>query len=370
MLIHNNVTAEEYLRLNFATKYDDPDLSKNFTPGGWQFLEQSGDTDDWHGYYGRAFVKGNHIVISSRGSVDLGDAHQYPSYTQKGYNFVADYLINNVHGVFFFQGPLQVSSAEQFYLHINRTYGKEYEISITGFSLGGLLAKALSYKYGLSCVAFDSPGDVEILQNLGIKPSQLANIISIQSSPNIVNTHGTHSVSHFYINVPYGTNSTEALEFATDISSTHNMEKMLMFLPSGLKRTNHWPKLEEAYTNFLFINNIALQEKWKQVKSFLASDHNFLLDIEKSKLFCDKKVDILCRNIKKQCYNASEYCDEFIEFLDQKTTHNMYLRAVLDKYDTITGALSSCYHSITDTFSDLGKSIMNLIGDNNNNEPH
>ena len=368
MLLHNGVTAEQYLRLNLATKYDNKALYDKYLPEGWNLLEQSGETDDWHGYYGRAYVQGDQIVVSSRGSVDLDDDLQYSSYMQKGYNFFADYLVNNVHGVFFFRGPWQISSAEHFYLHINQTYGRDFKISMTGFSLGGTLAKAVSYTYGLPCVAVDSPGEMEILAQLNIKPSEQAKIININSSPNIVNTHGTYLKPPLYISVPYGTNSTGVLNFVADVSSTHSMEKMLKYLPKGLKQASYWPKIEEAYNNFKFTQCPTLQKKWTLIKSFLSHDHNISFDIDSSRSVCDKQAGKLRNNLQEKLYNVYEYCDEFIEFLDQKTTNNIYFRAAADVYEDVTDAVSSCYHSVTGTFGDLGRSFMNLIGDNNNNE--
>lgn len=365
--------VEEYLRLNIATKYDSNNLSNPYLPEGWKSLSQSGNTDDWRGYFGRVYVKGDQLVISSRGSVDIGDKFQYPEMLNWAHNILADYVINDVHGVYFFRGPYQIASADEYYLHINQTYGHQYNITLTGFSLGGTVTYAICHKYGLSCTVFDISGDREIMANLEISYNKFANITVIQSTPNIVNTHGSHSTEHpYYIDVPYESNSTGIIDFISDTGSVHNMNRMLMHLPNGLKQSSSWPKVEEAFNNFVFLRHPSLHKIWVQLKDHSLRNDWSTLDIENSKTFCAAKLALknnfhnLADSLVEKLYDASEYCDNFFEFLDLHTTDNIYKRPFAELYGVVSDKVISCYHTISDAFFDLGKSFLNLLGDHHN----
>jgi hypothetical protein len=369
-LLINQAKVEEYLRLNIATKYDNPNNSS--LPKGWKALDQSGETDDWLGYFGRAYVKDDQLVISSRGSVDVGDELQYPETLNWAHNIFTDYLINDVHGVYFFRGPYQITSAEEYYLYIKQTYGHQYNITLTGFSLGGTITYAICHKYGLSCTVFDMSGDKEIMKYLEIPYNILAKISVIQSNLNIVNTHGSHSTSPFYIEVPYSANSTSIFDFIAETTSVHNMDNMLKHLPKGIKQSSHWPKVEEAFNNFVFSRHPSLHKSWTQLQNHTLRNDWSTLDIDNSNTFCTttlapkNNLHNFTDGVVEKFYEASQYCDDFLEFINLHTTDNVYKRPFAELYGAVSDKVSSYYSSLSDAVCDLGKSISNVFGDHHN----
>ncbi len=357
-----NITiVEEYLRINKATKYDDLNISTTHIPTGWQYLEQSGETDDALGYFGRVYQKGNLLVIASRGSTDTADEKQYNYIPTKLYNAFTDYILNNVHGVYFFRGPYQINSAEEFYLRINATYGSHHDIILTGFSLGGIISTVLCHKYDLSCVVFDTSGDLEIKQNLGLEHKHNTQLTVIQSAPNIVNTHGTHSIAPFYINVPYNPKIQNLVDFFIETPNIHNMDTMLYHLTKGLNRASYWPKIEEAFNNFIFMRYMPLSTKWKNIAIYAKDIEDYFTDITKSKKFCAKiKQDAqsLTHALTEKCNLASEYCDEFMTFLESKTIDNVYFSTAVEIYKAVS-------ESISDFFT-----TYKISGEDNNNTPN
>jgi len=371
----SSISCEEYLRLNHATKYDDPVIFNALMPSGWKVLNSSADTDDYLGYFGRAYIKGSQIIISNRGSIDLGDYKQYPDSLNYHYNFIADYLVNNVHGVYMFRGPLQISSAESFYLYMNQTYGTQYDISLTGFSLGELLSVILSNKYSLNAIVFDTPGEIEIMQNLKIEISDKANITAILSKPNIVNTHGTHSSNLYHLAVEHiHDDDTSLRKFVLDTPTVHNIDFMLKAIPTGLKNVQSWPNVEEAYNNFILTNNVALQNQWKKLKHFTKIEVPEFLYLKDSTAFCKHWGEIknnltdFSHGFKENYYAASEYCDEFAEFLDKVTITNVYTHAVKEQLERVKVTINDYWDLFADKFNDMIKPLILLIGDSNNQE--
>jgi hypothetical protein len=316
-----NISTEDLLKLNLATKYDK--ITDVTLPLGWTILNESGETDDWLGYYGRAYhnSKTGDIVIANRGSTDLDDERQYSSISNRFSNALVDFGLGCFWGVFRFKEPLQFQSAETFYQEINRQY-TNYSITITGFSLGGLLAELLAYKYNISAIAFDPPGALEIMQDAGINFDKLTNVKIILANPNIVNTHGTHPVEPYYIDVGYQPDKIRLIKFLQDTPEIHNIEKMSKALSNGLKQfKKEWPKnLEDAYNHLLEDYKIALNKQ--------------------------------CMDIKHKACHIAE---------DLKPITDRYIRAAEEVFDLTLYLVKDTFDSVKDKFDDIINNISNAL---------
>jgi hypothetical protein len=363
-----NMTDSNLLRLNLATKYDNPELYSKYMPENCEVLVSSGETDDWVGYFGRAYkCNNNEIVIASRGSTDKDDELQYPDFYSRGINLLLDIGMGCFWGVYRFQVPIQIESADDFYQGINTTYGADYKISFTGFSLGGLLATMLGYKYNVSTIAFDPPGDVEILREYGIEPYKDIDLQIILAEPNIVNTHGIHSVEPYYIDIDYHPSDISLISFVADVGEIHNLEKMYSGLTNSIKKlSKEWPRnIEEAYNHFLDEHSPRIiNHKWKYILSNITDEFGDLLTNESHESnviidFCDKikniksKIKVVKAEIKdSEIYGkAVEYCDDIVEFIDRiMPIDNAYSHF----FKEIWGSISDKFESI---FSEANRMI-------------
>ena len=329
-----SVTEHELLSLNMATKYDSPSIYNSFIPAGWEVLENSSETDDWYGYFGRAYIKDNLIIVANRGSADLDDERQYVSYHARYSNAAIDFGLGCFWGVYRFQTPYQFYSAEIFYNKIKNTYHENNEIMLTGFSIGGLLAELVSHQYGAPATVFDPPGALEIMSNLEASINSIAEIKIILSKPNMINSYGTHPVEPLYIEVDYQAESFTLGSYLRDTYKTHDLEKMYTSLSHGLKTLGKkWPRnIEEAYNHFLEEHNL-LNIKCKSLEKLKDKVSNVTEDIMDSKLYS----------------SASEYCDEISEFLDElKPISNAYLHIVKETWTDISGRFDSIFNNVYD----------------------
>lgn len=115
---------EEIQQLQYYIYYDG--ISK---PLGWKSIAVMDIKET--GFYGETFEKNGYVVIVFRGS-------QIPGDIKDARNSLA-YLVK--------KAPSQLINAEIFYNKILSQYGKNAEVIVSGYSLGGLLAQIVGYKY-------------------------------------------------------------------------------------------------------------------------------------------------------------------------------------------------------------------------------
>ena len=120
---------------------------------GWRRIDQYGDTSG-RGFYAELYASSNRkeVVMAIRGT-DAGNEDESEDWSD---------LLSNIQ-IGLGQTPLQLKYAgkayKRFMLKIKLQLGEEYNVYLTGHSLGGGLASLLSAKNsGLPTVTFNAPG--------------------------------------------------------------------------------------------------------------------------------------------------------------------------------------------------------------------
>ena len=117
--------------------------------------------------------------------------------------------------------------------------------------------------------------------------------------------------------------------------------------------------------DFFPIIDVKRGDRFYQKKITMSStemdEADYFTDITKSKKFCAKiKQDAqsLTHVLTEKCNLASEYCDEFMTFLESKTIDNVYFSTAVEIYKAVS-------ESISDFFT-----TYKISGEDNNNTPN
>ncbi|CAB4473519.1 hypothetical protein RhiirA5_407006 [Rhizophagus irregularis] len=78
-----------------------------------------------------------------------------------------------------------------------------FDFKIVGHSLGGIIAELCAVKIGVECITFESPGALEILEQLSEYKDKPRKIVNYLSAPNIVNTLNHHPGTTYRIILPH-----------------------------------------------------------------------------------------------------------------------------------------------------------------------
>src|SRR5581483_9054076 len=78
-----------------------------------------------------------------------------------------------------------------------------FDFKVVGHSLGGVIAELCAVKVGLECITFESPGSLEILDNLSEYKDKPRKVFSYLSAPNIINTLNHHPGTIYRVKLPH-----------------------------------------------------------------------------------------------------------------------------------------------------------------------
>ncbi len=94
---------------------------------------------------------------------------------------------------------------------------KGYRLKIVGHSLGATMAELCAFEVGAYCIGFESPGSLEVLENIERYQSKLSNDLKItnyMSAPNIINTLNGHPGDSYRMFLPHTDGSFSKLHAA------------------------------------------------------------------------------------------------------------------------------------------------------------
>jgi hypothetical protein len=194
-----SVNLKEYAEAaRFAYEPNDAELSNKYrslTAKGWKAVNYYSDNN------------GFHATLLEK---NLGNGKRQYIYTIRGTDdWIKDFKKDNLY-IIKQKMPEQAATAEKYFVEkIMPMLGANDQITITGHSLGGVLAQILAAKHGLNAIAFDSPGMKEIINN-HIPSAKIEGIKVINALPNAINSFGEHIVEPTWLNhekmgVYYGT---------------------------------------------------------------------------------------------------------------------------------------------------------------------
>lgn len=163
-------------------------------PNGWKYADSLMSDD---GYFGLAVKNKNEIVIIHRGTDNNFD-NKIPDdlevLSDKLHETSLD-AINDIQ-LWLQNKPLQYKSASNFVKKIINKY-PDASITITGHSLGGLIAKLTAINFKKKAVVFDSPGEKEIVGQ-DINQNEVM-IEEYNSIPNVINSVNQHITKPFLL---------------------------------------------------------------------------------------------------------------------------------------------------------------------------
>lgn len=132
-------------------------------PANWQEVTSFSSNN---GFQATVYQNGNEIVISYRGTE--------ATKIQRG-EFIKDIMNDIQMGVNTI--PIQYNAANEVYQQVKQSY-PNFNITVTGHSLGGSLAQLVSAENGCQAITFNAYGTGDILNNAGIYNIKELNIIN------------------------------------------------------------------------------------------------------------------------------------------------------------------------------------------------
>jgi hypothetical protein len=170
---------KEYIDFNNDT-YQNTSVGTQVS-NGWTVLQNTDPNIITNGFYGRAYAKGNEIVITFRGS-------------QKE-DFVNDILIADGQ-IARAQVPDQLRSANVFYQTVkNSAAAVGKTVYVTGNSSGGTYAQVIGAQYGVNAVTLNAAGSKDMVANINASE----NLLTPNNTKFSINPNSTYSNIQNYV---------------------------------------------------------------------------------------------------------------------------------------------------------------------------
>ena len=120
-------------------------------------------------------------------------------------NYLTLWNIKTDFNLIFLEIPNTIDYAHNHVESVIKEAPDGYHISLTGHSLGAVLAEIMACRFRLPAVTFESPGSRTLIENdeLCVQKSDEADIIEYLTGPNAVNTLSPHAGKCFRLYVPH-----------------------------------------------------------------------------------------------------------------------------------------------------------------------